>query len=151
VIDAPSGYGRNALALAARGCTVIAIDRDPIPLTALQSENVDFALPEFGRIVPVCANLTPAGWPLAPSSASAIVCVHFPVVDLIPNFIASLKPGGCLYIETVGGQGGNFLELPKAGQVQSLLRDHMTVKYYAEREVGPGECGTVSVVLLARR
>jgi SAM-dependent methyltransferase len=36
VLDAPCGYGRNAVALAARGCTVVAVDNDQGRLAALE-------------------------------------------------------------------------------------------------------------------
>jgi hypothetical protein len=40
---------------------------------------------------------------------------------LFPWFHSSLVPGGHLYIETVGGQGENYLELPAAGELHQLL------------------------------
>jgi hypothetical protein len=43
------------------------------------------------------------------------------MMDVIPTFISSLQEGGYLYIETFGGQGQNFRELPKAQQLRKLL------------------------------
>ena len=103
------------------------------------------------KIVSVCADLTAKGWPFAPSSLSAIICVHFAMVDLIPIFISSLQEGGYLYIETFGGQGQNFRELPKAKQLRELLSPQVEFKYYKERKVGPSEVDSVVVTLFAQR
>ncbi len=157
VLDAPCGYGRNAFALAARGCTVVAIDNDRKRLAAL--EQVKAAYPAnsppgavgMGRVVSVCADITAEGWPVARSIASAIICVHFAMVDLIPTFLSSLKEGGYLYIETFGGQGQNFRELPKAGQLRELLSRQVEFRFYKERKVGPTDVDSVVVTLFAQR
>jgi SAM-dependent methyltransferase len=157
VIDAPCGYGRNAVALAAQGCTVIAIDSDLRRLAALDQVKATYVAKQAasgvspGRIETICADLTAEGWPVARSSVSAIICVHFAMIDLIPTFIASLQKGGYLYVETFGGQGQNFRELPRAKQLKQLLAAHMEFNYYRERKVGPSQVDSVTVTLLAKR
>jgi SAM-dependent methyltransferase len=157
VIDAPSGYGRNAIALAARGCTVVAFDNDQKRLVALEQLKAAYVAERTsagvstGQIFTVCADLTAEGWPVAPSSVSAIICIHFAMIDLVPNFMSSLQVGGHIYVETFGGQGQNFRELPKAGQLRELLSRHVEFRYYKERKVGPTEFDSVSVTLFARR
>jgi len=157
IIDAPCGYGRNAVALAARGCTVIAIDKDLKRLAVLDRLKAGYVTERAsvgvsaGKILSVCADLTPEGWPVARSSVSAIVCVHFAMIDLIPSFIGSLRMGGHLYVETFGGQGQNFRELPRAGQLRELLSMYVEFGYYKEQKVGPPEIDSVSVILLAKR
>lgn len=157
VLDVPSGYGRNALALAGQGCTVIAIDKDRKRLFALDQMSAAYFAEytsvntSFGRVYTVCADLSADGWPVAPSSVSAIICVHFRMVDLIPGFVSSLQKGGYLYVETFGGQGENFRELPKAKQLRELLARHMELTYYKERKVGPKEFDSVAVTLFAQR
>jgi SAM-dependent methyltransferase len=100
VVDAPCGYGRNAVALAARGCTVLAVDNDRKRLAALEqvkAANVAehaYAGVSTGQILTICADLTAEGWPVAPSSVSAIICIHFAMIDLVPSFISSLQVGG---------------------------------------------------------
>jgi hypothetical protein len=49
------------------------------------------------------------------------VCVHYLNSALFPCFHSSLVLGGHLYIEKVGGQGQNYLELPMAGALRELL------------------------------
>jgi SAM-dependent methyltransferase len=157
VVDAPCGYGRNAVALAARGCTVVAIDRDRKRLVALEqskaayiAESVSAGI-SIGQIFGVCADLTAKAWPVAPSSVSAIICIHFAMIDLVPRFISSLQVGGYIYVETFGGHGQNFRELPKAGQLRDLLSKHVEFLYYKERKVGPPKFDSVSVTLFAQR
>ena len=157
VVDAPCGHGRNAFALAARGCTVIAIDNDRKRLAALEQVKAAYLAKSppvgisMGGIFTVCADLTAEGWPVAPSTAAAIICVHFAMVDLIPTFLSSLQDGGYLYIETFGGQGQNFRELPKANQLGELLSKQVEFRYYKERKVGPADVDSVVVTLFAQR
>jgi SAM-dependent methyltransferase len=157
VVDAPCGYGRNAVALAARGCTVVAVDNDRKRLVALEQVKAAYiaertsAGVSTGQIFTVCADLTAEGWPVATSSVSAIICIHFALVDLVPSFISSLQVGGYIYAETFGGQGQNFHDLPKAGQLRELLSRHVEFRHYKERKVGPTEFDSVSVTLFAQR
>jgi hypothetical protein len=61
-------------------------------------------------------------WPFGESTLGGILAIHFPVAPaLFVHFADSLTPGGCLLIETVGGHGGNYLELPRAGQLSRAL------------------------------
>jgi hypothetical protein len=104
-----------------------------------------------GRIFTVCADLKNELWPFAPSSFSTIVCVHYAMTTLVQCFMASLQPGGYIYIETFGGHGENFRELPSAGQLKELFSGHVDFIYYKERRVGPKELNSVSVVLFAKK
>ena len=157
VLDAPCGYGRNAVALAALGCTVVAVDHDRKRLAILNQTKVAYiaasASPGIssGKILTVCADLNTRAWPFARSSFSAIICVHFPIVHLIPSFISSLEDGGHIYVETFGGQGENFRVLPKAGQLRTLLCGDVDFRYYKERKVGPSGFDSVTVTLFAQK
>lgn len=157
LVDAPCGYGRNAVAMAARGCTVVAVDNDQKRFVSLEQLKVAYIAERAsagvspGHIFTVCADLTAEGWPVAPSSVSAIICIHFAMIDLVPSFISSLQVGGHIYAETFGGQGQNFRELPKAGQLRDLLSRHVEFIHYKERKVGPTGYDSVSVTLFAQR
>ena len=157
VLDAPCGYGRNAVALAARGCTVLAVDNDQGRLAALEQVKTAYiaerALPgvRIGKIFTLCADLKAERWPFAPSSFSAIVCIHFAMIDLVPCLLSSLQEGGHVFVETFGGHGENFRVLPKAGQLRDLFSRHVEFKYYKERKVGPTEFNSVSVTLFAQK
>jgi SAM-dependent methyltransferase len=149
VLDAGSGAGRNAITLAQLGLTVICADRDEQRLAELdkipQSDGPRRAL------VPVRADLQSATWPFGVSCFSAIVCVHYLDAALFSCFHSSLVPGGHLYIETVGGQGHNYLELPAAGELHELLSPSFIFELYQERPVGPAASNRRAVKLLARK
>jgi hypothetical protein len=136
---------------------VVAFDNDRKRLVALEQVKAAYiaertsAGVSTGQIFTVCADLTAEGWPVAPSSVSAIICIHFAMIDLVPSFMSSLQVGGHIYVETFGGQGQNFRELPKAGQLRELLSRHVEFRYYKERKVGPTEFDSVSVALFAQR
>jgi SAM-dependent methyltransferase len=156
VLDAPCGSGRNAIALAARGCTVVGIDINRKRLLETERLRASYIAHRtcpvtIGPILTICADLNPASWLFPPGSFAAIVCIHFPVTDLIPCFISSLRSTGHIYIETFGGHGENFRQLPKAGQVKELLSKHVEFKFYKERKVGPRAFNAVAVVLFAQK
>ena len=60
-----------------------------------------------------------------------------------------LRSGGYLLIETVGGYGGNYLELPKASELRRVLRRAFDITVYSERKVAPRGTDAVSVQLPA--
>ncbi|WP_420969325.1 class I SAM-dependent methyltransferase [Bradyrhizobium sp. B120] len=154
ILDAPCGFGRNALALAARGYDVVAVDKDLDCLDSLKNTAaIKLDGPKWirsGKVFPVCADLKPSRLPFGESSFSAIVCVHYPVQEIISDLCTALKDGGWLYIETFGGQGQNYLELPRAGAIRRALEGHKLV-YYKERPVGPTHQEAVAVCALSQK
>jgi SAM-dependent methyltransferase len=157
VLDAPCGNGRNAIPIAVRGCTVVGVDNDRKRLTALEESKASFIAEhiisgvEPGRIFTVCADLEPESWPFKQSSFSAVICIHFPIVNLVPCFFYSLQSKGHIYIETFGGHGGNFLQLPKAGQLREMIADHADIKFYKEQKVGSHGVDAATVTVFAQK
>jgi SAM-dependent methyltransferase len=157
VLDAPCGYGRNAVALASRGCTVVAVDNDRKRLAILEQTKRPYIAANAtrnitpGKIFAVCADLNSKTWPFAPSRFAAIVSFHFSIIYLIPSFISALEEGGYIYVETFGGHGENFRVLPKAGQLRKLFPSDMQFRYYKERKVGPSAFDSVAVTLFAQK
>jgi SAM-dependent methyltransferase len=157
VLDAGCGSGRHSVALAAIGSSVIAVDKDRERLSQLSrladrylaSQGIDRRRP--GKVQPVCAELQRKTWLFRRASLSAIVCIHFLDVDILDAFADSLLGDGRLYIETFGGQGENYFDLPKAGELYNLLSPDFTFMFYKERPVGPAAHGSVAVKLLARK
>ena len=149
ILDAPCGFGRNALALASHGYNVIAVDND---VARLKSVNTSAASQtnESGRIVTLCADLVGDRLPFRESSFSAILCIHYPVQKVIMDLCAALKEGGWLYIETFGGQGQNYLELPTLGQIPKALQGFELV-LCRERPVGPPSLRAAVVQALAQK
>jgi SAM-dependent methyltransferase len=155
ILDAPCGFGRNALALASQGHDVVAVDHDLDRLKSLKKSaatNSPRGLrpTASGRVLPICADLTSDRLPFGGASFSAILCVHYPAQRIISDFCTALKDGGWLYIETFGGQGQNYLDLPKAGEIRHALQGYELV-FYKERLVGPTRREAVVVGALAQK
>jgi SAM-dependent methyltransferase len=157
VLDAGCGFGRNAGALALRGLDVVCADADVARLTELVTLSPSYcqqyasADQHVGRLYPLCAHLDAASWPFSDCAFSAITCIHFLPIHLLDTFRRSLIPGGFLFIETFGGQGRNYVNLPRRGELRDLLRTTHDLLFYKERAVGPPDVDAVSVKLLARQ
>ena len=155
VLDAPSGFGRNAVALAAHGVDVVCLDNDARRLAEIErTKSASLAAAPIdgprGQIYNVCADLSPQSWPFRPGVFGAIVCVHFDARALIETFWRSLAPGGYLYLESFGGQGRNYLKLPRAGEIRAALAE-FDVFFYSERPAGPKSAEAVTVKAFARK
>jgi SAM-dependent methyltransferase len=148
VLDVACGFGRNALFLAQLGCAVTCIDNDPARLRTLNvlASRSSTALLEIREM-----DLTKDDWPFAEHSVGGILSIHFFLPRLFPLFGACLIPDGYLIFETPPGYGGNYLELPRAGEIRSALADLFHLELYKERRVGSPQCDAVVVQLLARR
>jgi len=149
VLDAGCGFGRNAVALAEQGLTVICAERDGKRLAELMRFAPTKRL--CGALLPIRVELAPAMWPFAPACFSAVVFVHYLDTSLFPSAHSSLVPGGHLYLETAGGQGGNYLELPQAGKLHALLAPRFRFDHYEERPVGPAGSNKRAVRLSAQK
>ena len=100
ILDAGCGAGRNAVALALTGLSVVCVDRDIDRLLALSDiapryiasikppRNVE------GKLYPICADLDELQWPFSPSQFSAITCVHFLKIGLLDLFWSALVVSG---------------------------------------------------------
>lgn len=152
VLDVACGSGRNALALAQLGCKVICVDWDLTALKAQLEHLRETVLKKAtAKLFPHQMDLVKEPWPFAASTAGGIVNVHFLLPTLFPRFEKSLSPGGYLLLETVPGCGGNYLELPKAGELKSAFGEAFDFEFYKERRVGPLGFDAVTVQMLARR
>jgi len=146
IADIGCGSGRNAIFVVQMGCTVICIDRD---LSRLRKEELD--LPDRKRLRVLLLDVQKEPWPFAACTLGGIVIVDFLPWLLFPYLTESLVPNGCLLLETVSGRGGNFQELPKAGQLEAAFDRNLMIEDYKEKYVGPRASGAVSVKMLGRR
>jgi SAM-dependent methyltransferase len=149
ILDAGCGFGRNAIALAQLGFTVICAERDLRRLDVLMKAAASQKL--RGCLFPVHTALGAARWPFASACFSVIVFVHYLDLLLFPSVHQSLMPDGYLYLETVGGQGGNYLELPETGELRTMFSPQFHLETYVERPVGPTGCNRCAVTLLAKK
>jgi SAM-dependent methyltransferase len=152
VLDVACGSGRNALTLVQLGCPVICVDED---LASLQAHVAHLRRTELRKASAKLSlqqlDLVKDRWPFTASFAGGIINVHFLLPELFPFFERSLSTGGYLLLETVPGCGGNYLELPKAGELRSALERLFELEVYQERRVGPIGYDAVAVRVLAKK
>lgn len=91
VLDVACGAGRHARHFAARGCAVVAVDRDAAALDTLAGA---------ARISPVEADLERDPWPFEPASFDAVVVTNYLHRPLFAHLLAALRPSGVLIYET---------------------------------------------------
>lgn len=123
---------------------MLALDLDEVALAASANNPVPTG------IVPVVANLK-QGLPCRAGSIDLAMSIHFSIEDKLPAIGAALKAGGSLIYETPAGQGQNWRELPKAGQLSRALRGQYELLIYRERPAGPASSNAVVVHLLAKK
>jgi SAM-dependent methyltransferase len=151
ILDAPCGYGRHALSLQELGCRITCADIDDRALQQLACFNKIFA--EAGRkyLELFKVDLVNGDWPFKEAQFSGALNVHFYESKLLTNIAYSLKSGGLLYIETIANRKGNFVQLPKAGEIRNLLADTFEFLLLKESHAGPTNSGKVTVRMLARK
>jgi SAM-dependent methyltransferase len=148
ILDAPCGSGRNAVPLLKLGCSVICVDRD---LSGLQARIASQPGNDWSRVDCRQIDFLIDTWPFQKGSVGGVVNVHHFSASLIPLLVHTLAPGGYLLIETISGRGGNYLELPKRGEIRAALGRLFTLEVYEEKSTGPKELDTVTLRLLARK
>ncbi len=109
ILDAPSGFGRNAFFLASLGASVVCADNDPECLAFIENFRETHSVKGVRT-----ENINLLGDPfLIPNNVfNAIINVHFCFPNLIDKFAYSLPDNGFLYIETVENRGENYLSCP---------------------------------------
>jgi SAM-dependent methyltransferase len=151
ILDAPCGYGRHALSLQELGCRITCVDIDDRALEQLACFNKIFAEAEQKHLELFKADLISGDWPFEEAQFSGALNVHFFESKLITNMAYSLVSNGLLYIETIANRRGNFMQLPKAGEVRNLLADTFEFLLLQESHAGPTNSGKVTVRMLARK
>jgi tellurite methyltransferase len=95
-LDLASGRGRNALWLAERGMTVVALDRNEHALADLRGEAAHRGLTVLADL----ADLETGHVSFDRGAFDVIVVTYYLHRPLFPALIAALKPGGLLIYET---------------------------------------------------
>jgi SAM-dependent methyltransferase len=99
VLDLACGAGRHTRLFAQRGCSVVAIDREPVLGPDLRSE---------ARIDVRVGDLEQGHWPLAGELFDAIVVTNYLHRPLFPHLLAALAQHGLLLYETFAAGNGAF-------------------------------------------
>jgi hypothetical protein len=103
------------------------------------------------RLILLQIDLKRDRWPFEQRSVGGIINIHFTLPSLFPFFGSSLVQNGYLLIETIPGCGGNYVELPRTGELKAAFEGCFFLEVYKERPVGPSDRNAVTVKLLARR
>ena len=150
ILDIAGGSGRNAFYLAMYGAEVICIDRNREKFDLLR-QHISSKTDLIKKVSYYHLDLINSPWIFKKETAEAIICVHYQITNQFLRYCSSLKSGGWLLIETVGGQGDNYLELPQLGLLNELFNNDFEMKMYQERAVGPRDENRVAVKLLAQK
>lgn len=132
VLDLACGHGRHARHFAARGCRVLAVDRDEAALASLAAVT---------GIVTRVADLEGAAWPLASTTFDAVVITNYLHRPLFGPILAALRPGGVLIYDTfmLGnerfGRPSNPEFLLKQGELLDAFGKALTVVAFEQGRV----------------
>jgi hypothetical protein len=152
LLDIACGSGRNAFVFSNLGCSVICVDRDLAGLRAQQLRLSSTSLGDASsRMSLYQMDFVKDPWPFGAAQAGGIINVHFLLPSLFPFFESSISADGYLLLETVPAHGGNYLELPKAGELRSAFERTFDLEFYRERKAGPPSVDAVTVQLLGRK
>lgn len=151
ILDAPCGYGRHALSLQDLGCRIVCADIDDKVLEQLARFDKDFRKAGHEHLELFNVDLVDGDWPFDEAQFSGALNVHFYESKLLSNIAYSLASGGLLYVETIANRKGNFMQLPKAGEIRNLLADTFEFMHLKENHAGPDNSRKVTVRMLARK
>ena len=149
VLDAPCGFGRNSLLLVRQGYEVVGADIDCERIDFLRRRAESDPLVKKHLNLVGC-DLNAQSLPFQREIFGTLIIVHF-VPQHWENYLDLLRAGGCLVFETMGGQGGNYLQLPLKGQMGEVLEPSFAILSYREQPVGPPEANAAAVRLVARK
>ena len=133
VLDLACGTGRHARFLAARGCSVLAVDRDADAIAMLAA---------VAGVFTRTADLEGAAWPFAPASFDGVVVANYLHRPLFAPLVDALRPGGVLVYETfmVGnerfGKPSNPDFLLRPGELLEAVQGQLEVVAFEQGEVG---------------
>jgi hypothetical protein len=135
--------------LAAHGYRVVGADHDRQRLAFVASTVA--AAGEANRDVQlVSCDLGGGGLPFASGAFGSVLVIEF-VPKRWEHLLALVSPGGHLLIQTMGGQGGNYRQLPRQGEMRRLIEIPFEPIFYAERHVGPPSADAAVVCLVAKK
>jgi SAM-dependent methyltransferase len=140
VLDLACGTGRHARFLAARGCAVVAVDRDADAIATLAA-----VTGVFSRV----ADVESGPWPFAPASFDAVVVANYLHRPLFEPIVEALRPGGVLLYETfmVGnerfGRPSNPDFLLRPSELLEVVRGRLEVVAFEQGETAAPRAAVV--------
>lgn len=142
VLDLPCGFGRHSIFLAKRGYKVVCADHDHGVFDDRWHQGNQSLLPVIldGRTM----------LPFPENKFSLVLVVHYFTDDLFLRLRSLVNKSGYIILESYGGQGGNWKELPMPKQVHDQLKGQFKFLVYRETRVGPFK-QHVSLKMVAKR
>ncbi len=144
VLDVACGRGRHARLFAARGCRVLAVDRDCAALASLA---------EVVGVETRVLDLESGAWPLRGERFDAIVVVNYLHRPLFPHLFAALALDGVLLYETfahgneIYGRPSNPDFLLARDELLNRVRAGLVVVAFEQGRVGaPGQQAVIQRV-----
>jgi SAM-dependent methyltransferase len=147
VLDVACGSGRHARDLAARGCRVVAVDRDEAALAALA---------EVPGVAVQLADLEAAPWPFAPGRFDGVVVANYLHRPLFDALAAALRPGGVLVYETfmrgneLLGRPSNPDFLLRPGELLEAFGGRLTVVAFEQGRVAAPKPAVIQRICAAQ-
>jgi SAM-dependent methyltransferase len=149
VLDLACGHGRHARFLAARGASVLAVDRDAEALASLAG---------IAGVATRAIDLEAGPWPLGDSRFDAIVVTNYLHRPLLSPLLGALAPDGTLLYETFAagneafGRPSNPAFLLAPGELVEVLSNRLTIVAFEQgRTSAPGRDAVVQRVAAVGR
>jgi SAM-dependent methyltransferase len=124
VLDVACGRGRHARFFAARGCRVVAVDRDAAAIAMLDG---------VAGVTPVAADLECGAWPFGDERFDAVVVTNYLHRALFEPLLCAVRGNGVLLYETFAagnegyGRPSNPDFLLAQGELLTVVRGALTV------------------------
>lgn len=132
VLDVACGGGRHSLWFAARGCRVVAVDRDA---------SIGALADSHAAVHPVVADLEGGPWPFTGRQFGGVIVTNYLHRPLFPHLLDALAPGGFLLYETFAigneryGRPANPDFLLRSGELLDVVAGHLKVIAFEDRRV----------------
>ena len=132
VLDVACGQGRHARLFAARGCRVLAVDRDTAAIASLA---------DVAGVETAAFDLEAGAWPLPGERFDAIVVTNYLHRPLFPHLFAALADTGVLLYETFAqgneayGRPSNPAFLLEPGELLRKVDGHLKIVAFEEGRV----------------
>lgn len=134
-IDLPCGNGRNTFYLANIFQKIIAVDINEAYLATINSYKERYSL-SSNNIITLNVDLS-SHIPSEVANADLVCSIHYYNYSSFKQIIESMKKGSFFYIETYNCNGGNYLQLPKEEEVETLLNG-VSVLFKEQKLCGKG-------------
>jgi SAM-dependent methyltransferase len=134
VLDVACGQGRHSRWFAARGCRVVAVDRDTAALDQLAS---------VAGVTAVNTDLEAHPWPFERETFDAIIVTHYLHRALFPSLLSSLADDGVLVYETFArgneayGKPSNPDFLLTDGELLTIVGRSLVVVAFEQGRIEP--------------